>query len=81
MKFHDAADERHHTFVFTGLEFQGGEIDIAGDVEAIFFVPWALAYRKFLNVNAFILFEMVFFIAILLAGDIYIYRKGVLEWD
>lgn len=51
------------------------------DVEAIFFVPWALAYRKFLNVNIFILLEMVFFMAILLVGFVYVYRKGALEWD
>ncbi len=51
------------------------------DVEAVFFVPWAIAYKKFLAVNSFILIEMFVFTLILLVGYIYIYRKGVLEWD
>ncbi len=51
------------------------------DVEAVFFYPWAVVYKKFLTVNAFILIEMLVFVAILLVGYIYIYRKGALEWD
>ncbi|MEW6056555.1 MAG: NADH-quinone oxidoreductase subunit A [Bdellovibrionota bacterium] len=51
------------------------------DVEGVFFFPWAVAYKKFLEINAFILFEMFFFIAILLVGYVYILKKGALEWD
>jgi NADH-quinone oxidoreductase subunit A len=51
------------------------------DVEGVFFFPWAVAYKKYLAVNAFILVEMVFFVLILLVGYIYILRKGALEWD
>jgi len=51
------------------------------DVEAIFFFPWAVIYRKFLAINSFILFEMGFFVAILLVGYYYVLRKGALEWD
>lgn len=51
------------------------------DVEAIFFFPWAVVYKKYLSVNAFILVEMAFFVAILLVGYIYILRKGALEWE
>lgn len=51
------------------------------DVEAVFFFPWAVAYKKFLAINAFILWEMLFFVVTLLVGYIYILRKGVLEWD
>ena len=51
------------------------------DVEAVFFYPMAIAFRKFAAVNAFILIEMLFFIAVLLVGFIYIYKKGALEWD
>lgn len=51
------------------------------DVEAVFFYPWAVVYRKFININSFILFEMLFFIAILLVGYVYILKKGALEWD
>ena len=51
------------------------------DVEAIFFFPWAVVFKKFLAINSFILFEMAFFIAILLVGYIYVLRKGALEWE
>jgi NADH-quinone oxidoreductase subunit A len=51
------------------------------DVEGVFFFPWAVAYRRYLQVNAFIFFEMLFFVVILLVGYIYILRKGALEWD
>lgn len=51
------------------------------DVEAIFFFPWALVYKKYLSFNAFILIEMGVFVAILLVGYVYILRKGALEWE
>lgn len=51
------------------------------DVEAVFFFPWAVVYKKYLSVNAFILVEMAFFLAILLVGYIYVLRKGALEWE
>jgi NADH-quinone oxidoreductase subunit A len=51
------------------------------DVEGIFFFPWAVAYKKYLSINAFILIEMAFFVAILLVGYIYVLRKGALEWE
>lgn len=51
------------------------------DVEGIFFYPWAVVFKKYLEVNSFILFEMLFFVTILLVGYIYILKKGALEWD
>jgi len=51
------------------------------DVEVLFFYPWAVVYRKFLDVNSFILIEMGVFVGILLVGYYYILRKGALEWD
>jgi NADH-quinone oxidoreductase subunit A len=47
----------------------------------VFFYPWAVVFRKYLAINTFIVWEMLFFIAILLVGYIYIYKKGALEWD
>ena len=47
------------------------------DVELIFLYPWAVAFDK---LNLFMVFEGVLFIGILLAGLIYTWRKGVLEW-
>ncbi len=51
------------------------------DVEAIFFFPWAVVYKKYLSINSFILVEMAAFVAILLVGYWYVLRKGALEWE
>jgi NADH-quinone oxidoreductase subunit A len=51
------------------------------DVEAIFFFPWAVVFKKFLSINSFILYEMAFFVAILLVGYFYVLGKGALEWE
>src|SRR4051794_13429695 len=51
------------------------------DVEAIFFFPWAVVFKKYLSINTFILSEMAFFVAILLVGYFYVLRKGALEWE
>ncbi len=56
------------------------------DIEAIFLIPWAVAFAKVLDgtdVAMKWLFygEMMAFIAILFAGLIYIWKKGVLEWN
>jgi len=48
------------------------------DVEAIFIYPWALVFDK-IGMYAFI--EMVLFIAILLVGYIYAWKKEAFEWD
>lgn len=48
------------------------------DIETIFLLPWALAYREFANI--FPLLEMILFILILAGGLIYAWRKGALEW-
>jgi NADH-quinone oxidoreductase subunit A len=47
------------------------------DIEAIFLYPWALVYRE-LKVFGFV--EMVLYIVILLAGYIYLWKKGALDW-
>lgn len=51
------------------------------DVEIIFFYPYAIVYRDFLRLNSFIVWEMLFFVAILLVGYVYVRRRGALEWD
>ncbi len=48
------------------------------DVETVFLVPWAAEYKS-LGVGAFI--EVVAFVAILLAGFVYIWKRGALEWE
>jgi NADH-quinone oxidoreductase subunit A len=47
------------------------------DVEAIFLFPWAFVFRD-LRWNGF--FEMMLYIAILLVGYLYLWKKGALDW-
>lgn len=47
------------------------------DIEAIFLYPWAVVYRE---LKLFAFFEMLIFIALVLAGFFYIWKKGVLDW-
>ncbi|MDQ4076170.1 MAG: NADH-quinone oxidoreductase subunit A [Chloroflexota bacterium] len=48
------------------------------DIEIIFLFPWALILR---DLGLFGLIEVAVFLLILLAGYIYIWKKGALEWD
>jgi len=51
------------------------------DVEAIFFFPWAVVFRKYLTINSFILWEMGLFVGILLIGYFYLLARGAFEWE
>ena len=51
---------------------------IVFDIEAIFFYPWAVNYKR---LGLFGLVEMLVFIAILRVGYVYIWRKGAFEWE
>jgi len=67
---------------------------IVFDIEAIFIIPWGVDYQA-LSCNApltpvgcpagqlslFGFLEMLVFIAILLVGYIYVWKKGALQWD
>jgi len=48
------------------------------DLESAFLYPWAVLYRQ---LGLFGLIEMGVFIVILLAGLIYAWKKGALEWQ
>lgn len=48
------------------------------DIEAVFLFPWAVVYRD-LKIFGFI--EMLLFIAVVLAGYVYVWKKGALEWE
>jgi len=52
-------------------------IFVVFDVEAVFIIPWAVAYQK---VGIVALVEMVVFIAFLLVALAYAWRKRALEW-
>ncbi len=48
------------------------------DIELLFIWPWAMLYRR---LGWFGFVEMMVFIAILMVGFLYIWRKGGLEWE
>jgi NADH-quinone oxidoreductase subunit A len=55
------------------------------DIEAVFIYPWAVVFRdSTLGVGTlkplFVVLEMVTFVAIILVGLTYAWRKGALEW-
>lgn len=47
------------------------------DVETVFLFPWAVQY-KLLGMFGFV--EMMVFLAILVVGYVWIWKKGALEW-
>jgi NADH-quinone oxidoreductase subunit A len=47
------------------------------DIEVAFLYPWAMALRD-LGWNGYV--QVVLFLALLLAGYVYVWRKGVLDW-
>ncbi|CAI4030488.1 NADH-quinone oxidoreductase subunit A [Nitrospira tepida] len=48
------------------------------DIEVVFLFPWAVVFQKIGLVG---LLEMMLFIAILVVGFWYAWKKGALEWD
>jgi NADH-quinone oxidoreductase subunit A len=51
---------------------------IVFDIEAVFLYPWAVMFKR-LGLFGFV--EMGVFIAILLVGYVYVWKKGALEWE
>ena len=52
-------------------------IFILFDIEAVFLYPWAVVYRE---LKLFGFFEMFIFVALILIGFFYVWKKGVLNW-
>src|SRR5512146_1392762 len=52
------------------------------DVEAVFLYPWAVILKdlKAMGQGVFAISEMFVYIAIVLVGFFYIWKKGVLDW-
>ncbi len=48
------------------------------DIDIIFLYPYAIAIRK---LGFFGLVSMLIFVAIFILGDIWVWKKGVLEWE
>jgi NADH-quinone oxidoreductase subunit A len=48
------------------------------DIEVVFFLPWAVVFRK---LGLFGVVEMLVFVGVLVVGFIYAWKKGALEWE
>ena len=48
------------------------------DIEVVFLYPWAVNFR---GLGMFGFVEMLVFIAILMLGYLYVWKKGALQWD
>ena len=51
---------------------------IVFDLEIAFIFPWALVFR---DLGVFGLIEMGVFLALLVIGFVYVWKKGALEWE
>ena len=67
---------------------------IVFDIETVFMIPWGVYYRQLScavplvagacpagQISFFGFGEMLVFMALLLAGFIYVWKKGALQWD
>jgi NADH-quinone oxidoreductase subunit A len=54
-----------------------GMIFILFDIEAVFLYPWAVVFRE---LKMFALAEMFVFVALILVGFFYVWKKGALDW-
>ena len=48
------------------------------DVEAMFLFPWAVVYRE---LKMFGFLEMLLYLLLLMAGYVYLWKKGALDWS
>jgi NADH-quinone oxidoreductase subunit A len=48
------------------------------DVDIILLVPWAVTFR---NLGYFGLWAMLIFMVMFILGDVWVWKKGVLEWE
>ncbi len=51
------------------------------DIETVFMIPWAVAFRQLSDMAGLLIIEMFVFIAILAVGYVYIWKRGALQWD
>src|SRR6476660_4142931 len=54
-----------------------GMVFILFDIEAIFLYPWAVVFR---DLKMFGFVEMLIFVAVVLVGFFYVWKKGALDW-
>lgn len=51
------------------------------DIEVVFLVPWALAYREFLAAGIAVTAATAVFLGVLVLGLAYEFKRGALEWE
>ncbi|MGX2983869.1 NAD(P)H-quinone oxidoreductase subunit 3 [Helicobacter sp. 23-1048] len=53
------------------------------DIEVIFMIPWAIDFKLFrdFGLGGFVFFEMLSFLALLIVGFVYAWKKGALQWQ
>jgi NADH-quinone oxidoreductase subunit A len=51
---------------------------IVFDIEVVFMIPWAVAFRQ---LGLFGLVEMLVFVTVLLIAFVYVWKRGALEWE
>ncbi|NOT08713.1 MAG: NADH-quinone oxidoreductase subunit A [Gemmatimonadales bacterium] len=51
------------------------------DIETVFMIPWAVAFRQLSEISGLLIVEMFVFIAVLGVGYVYIWKRGAFEWD
>jgi NADH-quinone oxidoreductase subunit A len=54
---------------------------IVFDIETVFMIPWAVAFRQLGDMAGLLIIEMFVFIVILAVGYVYIWKRGALQWD
>ena len=67
----DARDRQSVKFYLVAMIF------LLFDIEVAFLYPWAMALRE-LGWNGLV--QVVLFMTLLLAGYVYVWRKGALDW-
>lgn len=71
----DAHNQLHVGYYIFALIF------VVFDIETVFLAPWAAAHRHLsLGMRQFAFIEVTVFVAILVVGLAYAWRKGVLRW-
>jgi NADH-quinone oxidoreductase subunit A len=68
----DASERYSVKFYMVAMMF------ILFDVEAVFLYPWAVILRE---LKMFGFWEMMVYIAVVLVGLVYIWKKGVIDWS
>ena len=51
------------------------------DIETVFMIPWAVAFRQLGDMAGMLIIEMFVFIVILAVGYVYIWKRGALQWE